>query len=100
MQILYSTKDNSLNYRLEYITSRPMRKYKGFGKSWPTTTQCIIYENGCLISIGTVVKHDSDEENSILASKLATKKAIRKIKIKFIRKDIWEIFFKKNRRYI
>lgn len=99
MQILYSTGDSSLNYRLEYITSRPMRIYKGFGKSWPPTTQCVIYENGCLISTGTVVKHDSDKEDSKLARTLATKKAISKVRVKFIRKDLWETFFKENKRY-
>jgi len=91
MIIEYTTKDTSLNIKIEYKVARSFKNYPGIGKAWPKETQCLVYINGLLRGNGSVIKHEKDLDNQEYAYKLATKKAINCINLKFIRKEIWEI---------
>jgi len=87
-EISYITTDNSLKYKLVYITGR-----KVFGrtrdKTYPKVTQCLLFTNGLLTSFGQVVKCDSDIDNLEYAVKLVTKKVMKDIWFKSVRKEIW-----------
>lgn len=88
--IHYKTEDNSINISVEYRIGNPYRYYKGIGKSWPKTTQCLIYVNGFLKGSGEVVKHNTDPDNPKYAIKYATKKAMSCINLKYIRTALWK----------
>jgi len=90
INLKYSTQDKSLNYKITFIKTNELHIYY-VGKSYPLTTQCLIFENDLLIGYGTVVKHDKDMDNQQIGYIEATKKAIKNIPIKEIRTNIWEI---------
>lgn len=89
MEIVYKTNDESIQITLKYIVGRGFHNYPGIGKSWPKHTQCLCFVNGLMKGFGEVVKHEKDPDNQKLAYKLATKKAIDKIGLKFVRKELW-----------
>lgn len=89
--ITYSTKDSSLKIRLEFKRLRPLVYYR-YGKTWPITTQCLLFINDRLVNCGEVIKHQIDPDNPKLGAMLACKKAMTKLNLKFVRKDIWQIF--------
>lgn len=89
MEISYKTDDGSIQITLKYIVGRGFHNYPGIGKSWPKHTQCLCFVNGLMKGFGEVVKHEKDLDNQKLAYKLATKKAIEKMNLKYLRKELW-----------
>jgi len=94
--INYETSDKSIKIRLEYLTGHPLRMYY-VGKSYPKTTQCLMYVNGFLRGTGTVIKHEKDIDNENLAVRLATKKALPSLNIKFLRGEVWKLVLKETK---
>lgn len=90
MEICYTTKDNSIHYRLIYITGYRLRGYRG-DKSRPKVTQCLLFYNGLLIGYGEVVKCDKDKDNTKFAQMLATKKVMNLIPFRDVRCKIWNL---------
>lgn len=90
MEILYYNDDNILIYRLVYIVTRRLTYY-GKDKTYPLITQCLLYKNNLLVGFGEVVKCQCDENNQALAYVLATKKVLKNIPFRCVRKDIWKI---------
>lgn len=91
--ITYTTSDKSLTIRLEIKRLNPYMYYKGHGKCWPITTQCLLFINERLVNHGEVIKHSIDIDNPKLGAMLACRKAMDdKLNIKSIRKEIWRLF--------
>lgn len=88
LEIEYTVEDSSLTYRLVYIIGRKLRGRRN-DKTWPKTTQCLLFKNGLLISWGEVVKCDDDRDNLSYALKLVTKKVMPDVWFKDIRKQLW-----------
>lgn len=93
-EIDYASDDNSLRYKLLYITGRKLRGRKG-DKTWPKVTQCLLFQNELLIACGEVVKCDDDKDNMSYALITVTKKIINEIWFKELRKPIWDKLFEK-----
>lgn len=89
MEITFESEDKSLNIRLVYIVKTTLRYYKGLGPSYVKCTQCLCFINGLLVGFDEVIKHYKDDDNQKYAYKFVTKKVIKKINLKFIRKEIW-----------
>jgi len=95
MEINYSTKDESIQVKLQYLVGQPKSR-NNYGKTWAKTTQCLVFVNGFLKGFATIVKHDSDKDNMKYAYAIVTKKALINsgIYFKFIRKEIWKLLEK------
>lgn len=85
--IIYKTKDKSLEIRLQFITGIRL-KYTHLGKGWPKHTQCLMYSNGILDCFETVVKHERDEDNQVYAYRLVAEKCLKKISNKWLRGEV------------
>lgn len=94
MEILYVTKDKSINTKLVYITGRKLRGYRQ-DKTYPKVTQCLVFKNNLLQGFSEVVKCDADEDNPDFAYILVTKKAMNFVYFKEIKKALWKELFKK-----
>ena len=90
MEINYITNDKSIHIRLEYLVGYPLRMYY-VGKTYPRTTQCLMYMNGIHRKTGTVIKHKKDEDNPNLAIRLVTKKALSALNMKCLRDEVWKL---------
>jgi len=94
--INYETSDKSIKIRLEYLTGHQLKMYY-LGKSYPKTTQCLMYVNGFLRGTGAVVKHEKDVDNENLGIRLATKKALPSLNIKCIREEVWKLVLEETK---
>lgn len=90
--IQYLTEDKSLNIKLVFSRVRPLIHYKHIGKSWPITTQCLLFVNERLVNCGEAIKHANDDDNTKLGAMIACKKALQKMNLKFVRKELWQLF--------
>ena len=89
-RVLYVSPDNTIKIELVYIVIKVLKIYPGIGKTYPKHTQCLVYINNILAGFSTVIKHEFDEDNQNYAYKLVTKKAMKFINTKFIRKEVWK----------
>lgn len=95
MEIVYTSEDKSLEYKLVYISKRKLRGYKG-DKTMPVVTQCLLFKNGLLQDFAEVVKCESDKHNPQLAYKLVTKKVMPSVYFTDIKTELWKLFFELN----
>jgi len=95
MELEYSSEDKSMNFKFEYIRKGTFKNYPAVGKTYPMQTQCILYYNGFVRAIGTVVKHHADKDNPRYAYIAATKKVMEEVYFTSMRKEIWELLFAK-----
>ena len=68
--------DNGHLYSIEFLIGFPYKRYWR-DKYFPKTTQCILKMDNLVISIGEVVKHHNDKDNTRHGKLLAAKKAFR-----------------------
>ncbi len=85
--IIYITKDNSLEIRLQFIIKNNL-KYTHLGKGWPKHTQCLMYSNGLLKCFETVVKHAKDADNQMYACRLVAERCLSTISNKWLRGQV------------
>lgn len=85
--VIYSTSDNSLEIRLQFITKRKL-KYTYLGKSWPKHTQCLLFSNGLLKTFDTIIKHAKDTDNPAFAYRLVAENCLKSIKNKWLRTQV------------
>ena len=89
MKLDYVTQDRSVRVQIEYITGFPL-KMTSYGKTYNRTTQAVLKINGFVKDFATVTRHSSDPDNLQYAYKLVTKKILKKLPSKSIRKEIWK----------
>lgn len=75
--IKVSSEDNSIVIQAEFVQGNPQVNYPHVGKSFPKTTQCLLFVNGFLEGSGKVVKSHLDEDNDQIARLRATQKALK-----------------------
>ncbi len=94
MEIIYTTDDISLEYKLTYVSKTILKRYYN-GKSYVKLTQVVLYANGLVIHFANVIKHKDDNDDINFAYREATAKVINKIPFKDIRGKIWKLLFEK-----
>lgn len=60
------------------------------GKHWPVQTHCVLEINGRATFISNVTKHADDWDDRNFGYRLAASKVISRVKVKTIRKDLWQ----------
>ena len=65
---------SGIPYRMVFNVTRTLKR-NCYGSCRPLTTQCVLYKEGEIIGVGTVVKHKNDEDNPLYAKKYSAKKA-------------------------
>ena len=94
MKIIEHLPEQGFTLKIVFSVSHNYRK-SSWGKHWPKTTQCIVYKNDQIVSIGEVVKHELDKDNPYFARVLAAKKALKNAKLwKELRTKLWDKILK------
>lgn len=73
--MIYTEQQEWRTVTVEFIVGKPQRRYAQLGKSWPTTTQCLVKIDGLVVGLGMAVKHTNDVENPLHGRKIAAQKA-------------------------
>ncbi len=89
MEIIEKVPNSYITVKVVFLVSHNQRRTY-MGKCWPKTTQCVVYQNDRIVSIGEVVKHERDKDNPQFARIQAAKKAFKKLLWKELRTKLWK----------
>lgn len=87
MEVIYISSDKSLEIKLVFSRRRRL-KYTHLGKGWPIHTQCLLYSNGLVDAVSTIVKHAKDEDSPKDAYLIAADRVLQNIENKWLRSQV------------
>lgn len=90
-------KEENLEYTMEFKVSRRFHNYRGYGKTYPLVTQCVIKNKGFIVGIGNATLHAADEYDELTGNREAFKKASQALCLS-IRTGLYNAMMKEHER--